>query len=159
MNHMGRKRNVGKHEQAIFYLPSDLLQKLKLRRVQTGESASSFVSRVLRNELYQEDKRTAFDEFKFWCKIHKRCKINLPQTVVPAKYQDFYTDELAYMMEFGVWDKHPDKWTAEEKRTFGDLWRIKGHFIDDNPSRIFEMENLNKKEFMKSYNFKWEVKE
>ncbi len=158
MNHMGRKRNVGKHEQAIFYLPSDLLQKLKLRRVQTGESASSFVSRVLRNELYQEDKRTAFDEFKFWCKIHKRCKINLPQTVVPAKYQDFYTDELAYMMEFGVWDKHPDKWTAEERRTFSDLWRVKGHFIDENPSRIFEMENLNKKEFMKSYNFKWEVK-
>ena len=159
MNHMGRNRNFGKHEQAIFYLPSDLLQKLKLRRVQTGESASKFVSRVLKNELYQENKRTAFDDFKFWCRIHKLCKINLPQTVIPAKHRDGYDAELKYMMEFNVWDKHPDEWTAEENRTFGDLWRIHGHFIEDNPSRIFEMENLNKKEFMKSYNFKWEVKE
>ena len=156
---MGRNRNIGKHEQAIFYLPADLLQKLKLRRVQTRESASKFVARVLRSELYQENKRTAFDEFKVWCRIHKECKITLPQSVIPAKFQDFYKNELEYMMEFGVWDKHPDDWSREEQRTFGDLWRIKGHFIDDNPSRIFEMENLNKKEFMKSYNFKWEVKE
>jgi len=156
---MGRNRNFEKCEQAIFYLPSDLLRKLRQRRVDTGESASKFVSRMLKKELYQEKKKTNYDNFFKWCVLHKRCRVVRPQQVVPAKYQDFYENELGYLLRAEVFTKHPEEWTPEENRTFGDLFRVHGHFVRDNPSRIFELENLNKKRFLQSYNVLWDVEE
>jgi len=156
---MGRKRNFEKCEQAIFYLPSDLLKKLKLRRVHTGESASKFISRMLKKELYHEKKKTNYDNFFNWCMIHKRCVLVRPQKIIPAKNRDFYDNELGYLIRAEVFTKHPEEWTPEENRTFNDLFRGHGHFITENPSRIFELENLNKKRFLQSYNIIWDVKE
>jgi len=154
---MGRKPNYGNHEQAIFYLPSDLLRKLRQRRVDTNESASKFVSRILKQELYHEKKKTNYDNFFRWCMIHRRCKVTRPQQPIPAKYVDFYENELQYLINAEVFKKHPEEWTTEANKTFSDLFRVGGHFVTENPSRIFELENLNKKRFLQSYRLTWDV--
>ena len=62
----GRKPNFGKHKACIFYLPVDLHQKLKNRTANSGESASKFVTRLLRRELVQETKTEEYHNFFIW---------------------------------------------------------------------------------------------
>ena len=108
----GRKPNMGKHTQAIFYLPEELLTKLKLRRIQTGESASKFVARLLRAELIQETKQEDYHNFFKFGGLLKAKFYNQGMSMPMKEDYDWYSKML---LNAEVLTLDPEEWEDKEK--------------------------------------------
>jgi len=149
---MGRIPHRKKHEKAMLYLPSKLLDELKLRKIKTKESVSSFVARVLMIELNIEDKYSAVGKFARWFNNYSK-----------RKRYDFddklHHEVLEEVTRFGIM-KDPDEWTKGQHDAFNDLfhWRNKYHG-DITIEGMVSLPQVNEKAFRKYYETAWEVDE
>lgn len=153
----GRKPNMGKHTQAIFYLPEELLTKLKLRRIQTGESASKFVARLLRAELIQETKQEDYHNFFKFGGLLKAKFYNQGMSMPMKEDYDWYSKML---LNAEVLTLDPEEWEDKERRQWIKLFTIGSDILlGKNYHLVFDCKHLDQKRFMEFYNVQWKVEE
>tara|TARA_Y100000310_G_scaffold190823_1_gene190817 strand:- start:283 stop:726 length:444 start_codon:yes stop_codon:yes gene_type:complete len=144
---------MGKHTQAIFYLPEELLTKLKLRRIQTGESASKFVARLLRQELVQETKKKSYHDFFKWGNLLKHFFYG----DLPASRMDEYNEYLDLMLRAEIITKDPELWRQEERKKFIRMYRVGSDIDQGRYEMVFLLKHLNVKHFMSFFEVNWKV--
>jgi len=140
------------HRHQMLNLHKDLIIALKNRSALTNESMSSFVERILYDALGFEKRKDDYYKFFRWCIHHKR------GTYRYAENRKFYKEELKFIIKHKVM-KHPDKWSNNEKQIFKLMFRNSSFTTPegDHPERIFNLPQLNKKNYMNAYNVKWDV--